>query len=43
MKRTWTVHVAGYTPFQMVLLDGELDRAGALQAARVIWINCEVS
>jgi hypothetical protein len=42
-KRTWTIIVAGYRPFQMVLLDGELDHAGALAAARVIWPNAKVS
>lgn len=41
-KRTWTIHIAGYAGFQMVLLDGELDYAGALEAARVIWPHAEV-
>jgi hypothetical protein len=41
-KRTWTVTVAGYRPFQMVLLDGALDYAQALAEARGIWPNCEV-
>jgi len=41
-KRTWTVHVEGYPPFQMVTLDGEIDRAQALHEARGIWPNCEV-
>lgn len=43
MKRTWTVHVKGYRTFSMVLLDGELDHAGALAEARSIWPTCEVS
>jgi hypothetical protein len=43
MKRTWTVRVKGYRPFSMVLLDGELDHAGALAEARSIWPACEVS
>lgn len=43
MKRTWTVHVAGYAPFSMVSLECELDYAGALRDARLIWPNAEVS
>lgn len=43
MKRNWTIHIAGYAPFSMVLLDGELDHAGAQAAARVIWPDAEVS
>lgn len=41
-KRTWTIRVEGYPPFQMVLLDGALDHAGALREARGIWPTCEV-
>lgn len=43
MKRCWTVTTPGYRPFQMVLLDGLLDHAGALREARSIWPNCEVA
>lgn len=43
MKRNWTIKVPGYPEFSMVLLDGELDRDGALIAARVIWPDAEVS
>lgn len=42
MKRNWTIVVPGYPPFPMILLDGELDYAGALREARGIWPNCEV-
>jgi hypothetical protein len=42
-KRTWTIHVAGYPPFQMVVLDGEINQAQALHEARGIWPNCEVA
>lgn len=42
-KRTWTVTVAGYRSFQMVLLDGALDYEQALAEARAIWPTCEVS
>lgn len=42
-KRNWTIHIAGWQPFQMVLLDGALDHAGALADARVIWPNATVS
>lgn len=42
-KRNWTIHVAGWLPFQMVSLEGDLDHAGALAAARVIWPNATVS
>lgn len=41
-KRTWTIRVAGYAPFQMVLLDGALNYEGALTAARVIWPGAQV-
>lgn len=41
-KRNWRVTVPGYPPFSMVLLDGELDHAGALREARKIWLDCEV-
>lgn len=41
-KRTWTIRVPGYPPFQMVLLEGELDHAGALSEARGIWPKAEV-
>lgn len=43
MKRTWTVTTAGYPPFQMVSLESELDYDGALELARSIWPECEVS
>lgn len=42
-KRNWTVLVEGYEPFPMILLDGELDQAEALKAARLIWPNASVS
>lgn len=42
MKRIWTVHVPGYRPFSMVLMDGPLDQPGALRQARLIWLHCEV-
>jgi hypothetical protein len=42
-KRTWTVHVAGYPDFQMVLLDGELNADEAQIAARLIWPLANVS
>lgn len=41
-KRTWTVIVAGYAPFQMVVLDGALTYDEALAEARCIWPRCEV-
>jgi len=41
-KRTWTVIVAGYAPFQMVVLDGALTYYEALAEARCIWPACEV-
>lgn len=41
-KRTWTVIVAGYAQFQMVLLDGALTYNEALREARLIWPACEV-
>ncbi|QZA71313.1 hypothetical protein AH02_44 [Pseudomonas phage AH02] len=41
-KRNWTVIVPGWRPFQMVLLDGALDHAGALAEARCIWPNANV-
>lgn len=41
-KRTWTVIVTGYSPFQMVLLDGALNYEQALREARLIWPRCEV-
>lgn len=43
MKRTRTVRVSGYPSFQMVSLECELDYAGALRDARLIWPNCDVS
>jgi len=42
-KRTWTVHVEGYADFQMVVLDGEIDQAQELAAARVIWPGATVT
>jgi hypothetical protein len=42
MKRNWTVKIPGYPAFSMVLLDGELDREGALKSARVIWADAEI-
>lgn len=43
-KRTWTVIVAGWAPFQMVSLeDGPLNQAQARLAARVIWPTAEVA
>lgn len=42
MKRNWTIKVPGYPEFSMVLLEGSLDREGALIAARVIWPLAEV-
>lgn len=42
IKRTWTVTVAGYRDFQMVLLDGALNYDEALAEARAIWPKCEV-
>lgn len=41
-KRSWTIYIAGYAPFQMVALDGELDESEAQIAARVIWPLAEV-
>lgn len=41
MKRIWTV-VVGSKSFSMVLMDGDLDREGALREARLIWPDCEV-
>lgn len=41
-KRTWTVAVAGYRDFQMVLLDGALNYEQALREARLIWPLCNV-
>lgn len=41
-KRTWTIHIAGYAGFQMVSMHGELDKAEALIAARIIWPLAEV-
>lgn len=41
MKRVWTV-VVGPKSFQMVLMEGALDQAGALLEARLIWPECEV-
>ena len=42
-KRNWTIYVDGYKPFQMVLLDGELDHDQALVEARWIWPLCTIS
>jgi len=42
MKRVWTV-IVGSKSFQMVLMEGALDRAGALAEARLIWPHCEVA
>jgi len=41
-KRTWTITVTGYRPFQMVLLDGALNYEQALREARLIWPACNV-
>lgn len=41
MKRVWTV-IVGSKSFQMVLMEGALDHAGALIEARLIWPHCEV-
>lgn len=41
-KRNWTVHVPGYPPFPMIELNGEIDHAEALRAARLIWPMAEV-
>lgn len=42
-KRNWTVHVSGWRPFQMVLLqDGPLGYEDALREARGIWPLCNV-
>lgn len=41
MKRVWTV-VVGPKSFQMVLMEGALDQAGALREAQLIWPDCEV-
>lgn len=43
MKRNWTIHVAGYSPFPMILLDGMLGYDQALREARLIWPACEIS
>ena len=43
MKRVWIVHVPGYSPFSMVLMEGPQDQAGALREAQLIWPACEVS
>lgn len=43
MKRTWTVTTTGYAPFPMILMDGPLDHAEALELARSIWPTCEVA
>jgi hypothetical protein len=41
MKRVWTV-IVGSKSFQMVLMEGALDQAGALREAQLIWPHCEV-
>lgn len=41
MKRVWTV-VVGPKSFQMVLMEGPMDQAGALREAQLIWPCCEV-
>lgn len=41
-KRCWTVFVPGWQPFQMVTLDGDVDRVGALEIVRGIWPGAEV-
>lgn len=41
-KRNWTIILAGYKPFQMVVLDGALDYDQALAEARGIWPSCDV-
>lgn len=40
-KRNWTVSAAGRT-FQMVVLDGAINREEALRSARLIWPFAEV-
>lgn len=42
-KRNWTVYVAGYKPFQMVSLDGEIDHKEALASAMLIWPKHQVT
>lgn len=42
-KRNWTVHLPGYAPFPMVVMDGPLTQSEALIEARKIWPNAEVS
>lgn len=42
-KRNWTVIVPGNAPFPMLSLDGEMDQAEALKAARLIWPKAQVS
>ena len=41
-KRNWTVRVAGYAPFPMIVLDGETNHEQALTGARLIWPSCTV-
>lgn len=41
-KRNWTVHVEGWKPFQMVVLDGDITYAEALASARLIWPTATV-
>ncbi|WDY60374.1 hypothetical protein [Pseudomonas sp. PSKL.D1] len=42
MKRVWTV-IVGTKSFQMVLMEGALDCAGARREAELIWPGCEVA
>lgn len=42
-KRNWTVHVAGYAPFPMIVLDGLINHEQALYGARLIWPGAEGS
>jgi hypothetical protein len=41
-KRNWTVHVAGFAPFPIIVLDGEITHDQALTGARLIWPRCTV-
>ncbi len=36
-KRNWTVYVDDRPPFQMVVLDGDIDHAQALAGVMLIW------
>ncbi|MDF5774088.1 hypothetical protein [Pseudomonas syringae] len=41
-KKNWMVMTPGHKPFPMILLECDLDHAGALDFARSTWPRCTV-